>query len=364
MNEIGICSYGINIPKKRLSIDETISVWKNSNLNFIKQDLNVYQRVVLDSDEDVITLSVSASQKALRNINMGADKLESIYLGTTTSPDLFRANSTIVMDMLTSNKRYFNADIQASERSGTAALLIGYSSIKSNLSKNSLIIGCDVLNRHIAPGDLRESYIGAGASAFILGTTNIIAKFEGISSYNSNFPEQIRPEDDRFLRVPLQLNHEVEEYGFISHCSKNINNLLKELNLKKEDFDYIVLQQFNGKNSFNLASNLGFPKIKVQPSIFANSTGDIGSASPLVGLAKVLEIAKPNQRILLCSYGHSSGSDAISLITTDEILSYQKRKIYSVESAINKDLIQVTYPEAMKYEFKYTQPNITLNTFL
>lgn len=364
MSYVGICGYGIKIPKKRLSVEETINVWKNNSLNFIKQNLNVRYRAVLDSDEDVITLSAEASKKCLENSNINPEKIESIYLGTTTAPDLFRANSTVIMDMLTSNSKYFNCDIQSSEKSGTSALIIGYSNIKSGITNNSLIIGSDVLNRHISPGDMRESYMGAGSCALMLNNQNIIARIEGVSSYNSNFPEQIRPEDERFIRVITQLHQEVINEGFLKHSLMSINLLFEKLNLKEKDFDYGVFQQFDGSSPFTLGTVLGFPKSKIMPSIFADSTGDIGAASPLVGLAKVLDKAKPGERILLCSYGHGTGADAISFIVTDKIIDYQNNKLYSVKSELNDNLINVSYSEAMKYEFKYVQPNVALSPFL
>jgi hydroxymethylglutaryl-CoA synthase len=364
MNNVGICSYGIKIPKKRLSVEETINVWKNSSLEFIEQNLNVKQRTVLDSDEDVITLSVEAAKRCLENSNMDPEKIESLYLGTTTAPDLFRANSTVIMDMLTSNGEYLNSDIQSSEKSGTSALIIGYSNVKSGITNNSLIIGADVFNRHVAPGDMRESYMGAGAGALMLSNENIIATIEGVSSYNSNFPEQVRSEDERFIRLIAQLHQEVIDEGFIKHSVKSVNLLFEKLNLKEKDFDYGVFQQFNGSNPFALGAALGFSKSKIIPSIFSDNTGDTGASSPLIGLAKVLDEAKPGQRILLCSYGHGTGSDAISLVVTEKIVDYQNNKYYSVQSELNDNLINVNYSEAMKYEFKYVQPDIALSPFL
>ena len=364
MKNVGICSYGIKIPKKRLPVKETINVWKNSSLELIEHNLNVKQRTVLDSDEDVITLSVEAAKRCLENSNIDADSIESLYVGTTTGPDLFRANSTVIMDMLTSNGEYLNSDIQSSEKSGTSALIIGYSNVKSGITNNSLIIGTDVLNKHVAPGDLRESYMGAGAASLMISNDNVIAAIEGVSSYNSNFPEQVRSEDERFIRCITQLHQEIIDEGFIKHSVKSIKQLFEKLNLNEKKFDYGVFQQFNGNNSFKLGEVLGFPQAKIRPSIFANNTGDTGASSPLIGLAKVLDEAKPGERILLCSYGHGTGSDAISFIVTDKIIDYQKNKSYSVQSELNNDLINVNYAEAMKYEFKYVQPNIALSPFL
>ena len=364
MLNIGIISYGIKVPKKRLLVDETVNVWKNTSLQLIKQSMNVKQRSVLDSDEDVITLATEAAKRCLENAEINPEVLESLYLGTTTAPELFRSNSTVIMDMLTSNGEYLNSDIQSAEKSGVSSLIMGYSNVKAEITSNSLIIGADVFNKHIAPGDMRESYMGAGAAAIILGNKNIIATIEAISSYNSNFPEQIRPEDERFIRVVTQLHDEIIQEGFIKHSINSINQLLKKLDIKVDNFDYAVFQQFNGSNSFVLGNELGIPKSKIEPSIFANNTGDTGAASPLIGLAKVLDKAKPGERILLCSYGHGVGADAISLKVTNQILNYQKNKIYSVDYELNNDLINVNYSEAMKYEFKYVQPNVAFSTFL
>lgn len=364
MKRIGIIGGGVKLPKKRLGVDECIRVWKNNNADYIKKVLMVNCRTVLDSDEDLITLSVAAAKSCLENCRISADDMESVYLGTTTSPDLFVANSTVVMDMLSSKGNYLNGDIQASEKSGTAALINAFAVVNSGLAKNALVIGADVLSRHIAPGELREPYIGSGAGAVLIGSDNVIAEIQCVASYNTNFPEQCRTEDERFLRLLAPLGRNLVKEGMLKHCCNSVKSLLAKSGMKICDFSYGVFQQFTGNSALLVGDAIGMEKEKILPSIFAGQTGDTGSASPFIGLSRILEIAKPGDNILLCSYGHGTGSDAISLSVTNEVTQYQQELKNLLSSELNENLIKVTYEEAMKYEYKYIQPNVALSAYI
>ena len=81
----------------------------------------------------------------------------------------------------------------------------------------------------------------------------------------------------------------------------------------------------------------------------ASSLGDCGAASSLLGLAAVLDVAKPGNRILLVSYGFGAGSDALSLIVTDEILSKDRK---GVENQLENKKI-VNYTLSTLFERKY-----------
>jgi hydroxymethylglutaryl-CoA synthase len=72
--------------------------------------------------------------------------------------------------------------------------------------------------------------------------------------------------------------------------------------------------------------------------------GNTYSGASPVGLAAVLDIAKPNDRILVASYGSGAGSDAYSLITTSQILDRRQHQKLTVRSqAENPFLEHVDY---------------------
>ena len=84
----------------------------------------------------------------------------------------------------------------------------------------------------------------------------------------------------------------------------------------------------------------------------------------MIGLAKVLEKAKPKEKILLCSYGHGAGASAIALEVTERIVDYRANLQSIVQDEIDKEIIVLNYADAMKYEHKLIQPNVALSTFL
>ena len=60
----------------------------------------------------------------------------------------------------------------------------------------------------------------------------------------------------------------------------------------------------------------------------------------MVGLAATLDIAKPGDKIFVCSYGSGAGSDAFVFEVTKEITTYKKSVKDTVASQIkNKEYI-------------------------
>jgi hydroxymethylglutaryl-CoA synthase len=110
------------------------------------------------------------------------------------------------------------------------------------------------------------------------------------------------------------------EQAFNQALTTSVKGLLMDLGLKPEDFAYAIFQQFDGRIAYDIGRKLGFKDNQISPSMTVTRIGDSGSASTLIGLCAVLDVAKPRDRILVASYGSGSGSDAISLVTTDQLM--------------------------------------------
>lgn len=359
---IGISSAGISVPIRRLPVIDTVSQWNNTSADLIVKQFGTECRTSLGSDEDTLTLAHEASHNCMDNARADPSDVDAVFFGTVTAPELYRGCANALMDMLTASNAYTSQDVSAAERSGIMALTNAYAYISSGLAHQALAVGSDSLCRHTAPGDLRESYEGAGAGALLISDQNVIAEIFKVSSCNSNFPEFDRPEDERYIRGLMPMDSGTTHIGMMRHITTALQRFMAEQAMTVNDFNYVILPQEHVGQSLQLARHLHIDKERILPTLFASTTGDLGSAGPLIALAKVLEICEPGSNILLCAYGHNAGADVLGLTATEHVTEYQ-RNLVSTVTGILDETINVKYPIALKNEYKLSSPNITIGTF-
>lgn len=352
---IGLVSYGGWIPFYRIKVEDIGRVWANIPLSKIKDGQKLSERAVLQPNEDTNTMAVAACKRALEmaGFDTGAS-LDAIFLGTCTNPYNTRASVTVIQEALGFKKNVISSDIQFGGKSGTTSMQICYSMVKSGIAKQAMAIGSDTINRHTSPGHFHEYSASAGAVAVIIGSENVIAEIKGTSSYSSDLSDFFRIEGQRYIVNNNFCGQPYPEFeiGMMDHVNGAFKELLKNVKMKATDFDYAIFQQPYGSIPYLLGKRLGFTLEQIKPGVVANLIGDCGSASAMLGLAQVLDNAKPGEKIIMISYGFGAGADAFVLEVTPKIMN--KRPKRTVKSLLNNKKY-IDYANSIRYEFKYMQ---------
>ena len=216
--------------------------------------------------------------------------------------------------------------------------------LNSKVIKYGLVIGSDAAQGK--PHDALEYTAASAACAYILGNNKneIIAEILEMSSFSSDTPDFWRRDGARY---PSHFGRFTGEPAYFTHVMGAAKNLFAKSKLKPSDFDFCVFHMPNGKFPRVVGKKLGFTSEQLAPSLIVDKIGNPYSASSLMGLACVLDVAKPKQKIFFVSYGSGAGSDGFIFETTEKLLKRQKKIIPVLEQI--EDKIYISYPEYLKH---------------
>ncbi len=342
--KIGIVGYGTYIPKWRIKVEE-IAKFQNQDSSKIKFGLLIEEKSVPAKDEDTATISLEASLNALLRSQIDRTKIGAIYIGSESHPYAVKPTSTIVGQALNIGNNYTAADFEFACKAGTAALQAACGLVKSEMIEYGLAIGADTAQAK--PGDVLEFSASAGGAAFLVGNKEdeIIATIDKTISVSSDTPDFWRR---NFEKHPSHMGRFTAIPSYFKHTIDATKKILEETKMKPSDFDHVVFHQPNGKFPSVVAKKLGFSKEQLKLGLLAPKIGNCYSGSSLVGLTEVLDKAKPNQKILLTSYGSGSGSDAFIFTTTDLIKQKQKQNSAPTTQQYIENKNYLTYLEYQK----------------
>ncbi|MDP2632863.1 MAG: hydroxymethylglutaryl-CoA synthase [Candidatus Curtissbacteria bacterium] len=334
----GIVSYGTYIPYLRLKVADIANFW-NKNAREIEKNLGIFQKSVASADEDSVTMAAEAAIQAIERANILPTQLEAIIVGSESHPYSVKPSSTIVGDILGVGNNYQALDTEFACKAATAALEL-VAGITKTKNIYGLVIGSDTAQSR--PGDPLEYTAASGAAAFILNSQNAIARVYAFTSYSSNTPDFWRRDGQKY---PSHGGRFTGEPAYFHHIESASLQLLEKLKAKPGDFAYAVFHMPNSKFPTQVAKKLGFTPKQIEPGFIIKDIGNPYSASSLMGLAKVLDIAKPNQKIFVCSYGSGAGSDAFAIETTPGITAYQK----TIQNKVADQLDKIKYCDYAHY---------------
>lgn len=305
LSKAGIVGFGVYLPDYAISVDKIADVWGMDGES-IKNSLGVFQKTVSGFDEDSITMAVEAGRKAIKMAGISPSKIGAVFVGSESHPYAVKPSGTVVGEALGLGNDYFCADLQFACKAGTTGLQIVASMIEAGLVDYGLVIGSD--KAQARPGDVLEYTACSAAVCFLLGRQKgAIADFKFTYSFSSDTPDFWRRQNCEF---PEHMGRFTGKPAYFKHIEKAAKNLLLMTDYKIKDFGHVVFHMPNGKFPKKMAKKLKVSDKQLETGLIVSHIGNPYSASSLIGLAKVLEQAEANQKILLVSYGSGSGGDS------------------------------------------------------
>ncbi|HEY48795.1 MAG TPA: hydroxymethylglutaryl-CoA synthase family protein [Dehalococcoidia bacterium] len=309
----GITSYGAYIPLQRIS-RKTISAatgWSTSAASAPGE------KAVANYDEDSLTMAVAAATDCLNGLER--DKVDGIYLATTTPPYRERQNAGIIATALDLQPAIRTCDFSDSIKAGTGALLSACDAIEAGTGENIMVCASDC--RPGKAGSFQEVMFGEGAAALMIGNKDVIADLKGSYSLSYDFMDQWRADGDKYNRI--WEDRWIRDEAYTKFIPEAIAGLLKKYSLETKDFAKIIFPCVYLREHGAIAKRLQLEPEQVQQEILT-TIGDTGTAHSLMMLVAALEEAKPGDRILVASYGN--GSDAMFFEVTDKIKKIKGRR--------------------------------------
>ncbi len=328
--------YTIIPPSKEYELPGIVGYGAYTSRFRIKED--GLERAVPFIDEDSVTAAVEAGKLALIHSGLDSRWVGKVYVGSESNPYAVKPIASKVAQVLKLGEE--DGDLQGVDavdtefacKAGTsmfkdASALVSYS--RSGI-KYAMVIGAD--NSQAAPrgcpGGELDTFVGYGGAAFIFGKQDVIAEVEGWYSCTSDTPDFWRRDGEPY---PMHGGRFTGDPAYFKHVRKSACTLMERLNMKASDINYFVPHQPNPTFPVRIAKELGFKDEQYMPSLMINKFGNTYSGASPVGLAATLDIAKPDEQILVASYGSGAGSDAYLLRTTSQLLDKRKHQKINVK---------------------------------
>ena len=328
--DVGIVSYGAYIPRYRISPQEIGRVWGNDG-EAMSKGLLIFSKSVPFPDEDVITISVEAARNMMVRTNVDPADIGAIYVGSESHPYAVKPTGTIVAEAIEACPNLTVADFEFACKAGTAAIQACVGMVGSGLVKYGVAIGADTSQG--APGDPLEYSASAGGAAYLIGSEKVIARIDRTTSFTTDTPDFWRREGQAY---PSHGGRFTGEPAYFKHVSSCATMLMEQMGSCPEDYDHAVFHQPNGKFPMRVAKKLGFTDDQIKTGLLTPVIGNTYSGAVPLGLASILDIAKPGDRVFAIAYGSGAGSDGFDITVTDEIDNYRRQDAPSVKEMVER----------------------------
>lgn len=330
----GIIGFGAYVPRMRLqrAAIHAANAWFAPGLKGLAKG----ERAAASWDEDAITLAVEAARDALEGLDR-AD-VSSIVLASTSLPFADRQNAGVVKEALNLKDATGSMDVTGSQRAGTSSLL---SALRQVAGGGGAVLHLAAEVRKAPPASEAEMVHGDAASALLIGSDKPIARLIGAHSVTTDFVDHFRATDADFDYG--WESRWVRDEGYTRILGGALREGLKKFGIEGAAIDRLIVPITAKGVAEGLARKAGIRPEAVVGSL-ADMVGEAGCAHATLMLARVLEDAKPGEKILLTSFGQ--GADLLLFEVTEHI--GQRKPKFGVSGWLARRKAETNY---LKYLF-------------
>jgi hydroxymethylglutaryl-CoA synthase len=316
LRPVGIVGYGAYVPRFRLPGTEISRIWTEGT-----GGSPVKEKSVPGPDEDTATMSIEAARNALARAQIDPTGIRAVWVGSESHPYAVKPTGTIVAEAIGATPATLAADWQFACKAGTEAIQAAIGLVGSQMVDYALGIGMDTAQGR--PGDALEYTAGAGGAAYIIGPADeALAVIQRTSSYVSDTTDFWRRP---ITHYPSHAERFSGDPGYFGHVIPAAEEMMATMGTGPQDYDHVIFHQPNPKFPTRALRELGFKAPQWQAGLLVPEIGNTYAGSALIGLAAVLDVAEPGQRVLMVSYGSGAGSDSFDLLITDRIVDARTR---------------------------------------
>ena len=342
---VGIVGYGAYVPRYRIKVESIAAQW-GADAESYRKGLLVEEKSVPAPDQDTITMSVEATRRALQRAGIDPGKIGAVYVGSESHPYAVKPSGTVLGEAIGATPDVHCADFEFACKAGSEAMYLAMQLVKAGEMDYALGVGADTSQG--APGDALEYTASAGAAAYIMGKSNLLAVCEHSYSFMTDTPDFWRREHQFYPQHGARFTGEPAYFRHIYNCAKN---LMDRAGLKPSDFAYVVFQQPNGKFPLRIGKRLGFEKEQIAQGLLCPKIGNTYSGASPLGLTAVLDVAEPGDLILMVSFGSGAGSDGFVWRATERIKE-TRDKAPKTWDMINSEKFYLDYGQYAKFRRK------------
>ncbi|MEW5713815.1 MULTISPECIES: 3-oxoacyl-[acyl-carrier-protein] synthase III C-terminal domain-containing protein [Pseudomonas] len=331
--DFGLTAYGGYIPRLRMQRTSIAAAhsWMAPGLRNQAKG----QRAFCSWDEDSVTMAVEAARDALHG--RPRTTLRSLVLATTRAPFADLQCASLVASALALPGDVQTRDLGQSQRAGVSGLLDALQSSRGP----ALFIASD--HPSSKPASTQELTYGAGAAAFTLGSEDVIAHLVGSASRTNVFVDHFRSADGRHDYYWEE--RWIRDEGYAKIVPEVVKAALDDAKVSSSEVSHFIMA-----SSLKGTAEFVAKKCAISPEAISDgimeTCGYAGTAHPCLMLAKALEIAKPNDVLVIIGFGQ--GCDVLVLRATDAIDSFKPRR--GVSAALADAQVHESYMRLLAYD--------------